>query len=123
MSKIPSFALIALSLLPQAFSQSPAAPPAPADAVRVAAGTTSLVQRVAPVYPPIARQARVQGVVKLRVVVGTDGAVQQLDVIEGPAMLRNSALDAVRQWIYAPVVIDGKPARIVTDVDISFYLQ
>src|ERR1700675_2664742 len=68
--------------------------------VRVSAGVTSglLVRRVQPNYPPLARQARIQGTVVLHAVISKDGAIENLTLVSGHPMLPPAALDAVKQW-------------------------
>jgi len=84
---------------------------------------TKLKHRVEPMYPAEARKKRVEGTVKLRVLVSTEGAVIQMQVDEGPPMLAAPAMDAVRQWRYDPVVLDGEAVEVVTSVDVTFKLK
>lgn len=81
-----------------------------------------LIQKTEPVYPPQARQARIQGVVRLAVVIGKDGKVQGATLIEGHPFLVPAAMDAVKQWVYEPTVVDGAPVEVRTEVDIQFTL-
>jgi protein TonB len=81
-----------------------------------------LVQQVRPNYPPIARQARVQGVVLLSVVIGPTGKVDSITTISGPAMLRQAAIDAVSQWVYKPFLLNSKPVPVITEVEVNFAL-
>jgi TonB family protein len=81
-----------------------------------------LTTRVAPVYPPAAKAARVQGTVSLQALIGKDGQVMKVHVISGPAMLQRAALDAVKQWIYKPYVLNGKPVEVLTKVNVIFTL-
>jgi periplasmic protein TonB len=74
------------------------------------------------VYPPAAKEARVQGVVKMDVVIGPDGRVQSVVMLEGPAMLLQAAADAVQQWVYTPVQMNGQPTAVVTTVEVNFTL-
>jgi len=82
----------------------------------------SLVNRVQPVYPPLARQTRVAGVVRLRAIISKDGSVQQLEVLSGHPLLVQSALDAVRQWRYRPTLLNGEPVEVDTTIDVIFSL-
>jgi TonB family protein len=84
---------------------------------------SKLVQTAAPVYPPLARQARIEGKVKLHIIVGTDGAVKEEQVISGHPLLVQSALDAVKKWKYRPTTIEGKPTEVDTTVEIIFKLR
>jgi protein TonB len=81
-----------------------------------------LARQVLPVYPPLAKTARVQGTVRFRVTIGTDGAVKSLTSLGGPLPLVQAATDAVRQWRYQPTTVDGKPVEVVTEVDVVFAL-
>lgn len=81
-----------------------------------------ILNRVLPVYPPLARQARVSGSVQLLGIIGRDGRVQQLQVISGHPLLVNAALDAVRQWIYRPTLLNGDPVEVVAPIEVKFIL-
>jgi len=93
--------------------------------VRVSAGVTSglLIRKVQPVYPPLARQARIQGTVILHAQIGKDGSIQNLQLISGHPMLVQSALDAVRQWKYKPYLLNGEPVEVDTEVAVNFTLS
>jgi TonB family protein len=82
-----------------------------------------LINRVQPIYPTLARQTGIQGVVKLHAILGKDGSVQQLQVLSGHPLLVQAALDAVRQWIYQPTLLEGKPVEVDTEIDVVFQLQ
>ncbi len=81
-----------------------------------------LIQQAKPVYPPLARQARVSGVVKLNAIIGKDGTVQNLTVASGHPILVPAAMDAVKQWVYQPTLINGEPVMVVTQIDVNFML-
>src|SRR5207247_1697532 len=61
-----------------------------------------ILNRVQPVYPPLARQTRISGTVRLHAIIGKDGAITSLEVMSGHPLLQQAALDAVRQWRYQP---------------------
>jgi TonB family protein len=82
-----------------------------------------LINRVQPIYPALARQTGIQGAVKLHAILGKDGSVQQLQVISGHPLLVQASLDAVRQWIYQPTLLEGKPVEVDTEIDVLFQLQ
>lgn len=82
-----------------------------------------LIQVVRPVYPDVARQAGLEGAVRLRVVVAKDGTIQDLKVLSGEPVLVKAATEAVRQWRYRPTLLNGKPASVVTTVTVEFRLQ
>ena len=94
----------------------PQSPEQIAGAVTVAEGimTSGIISRIQPEYPAVAKLARVQGAVQLRVVVGTDGRVQDVQFVSGPAMLMQAAMDAVRQWVYQPHLLNGQLIRVQT---------
>jgi periplasmic protein TonB len=81
-----------------------------------------IVQRVAPVYPPLARQARIQGTVTLNIVIGKSGDVRSMQLISGHPMLAPAAVEAVKQWKYRPYEQDGEAVEIETTVQVSFKL-
>ena len=83
---------------------------------------TMLVNRVAPIYPPLARQARIQGTVVLDVVITKTGEVSKLQLISGHPMLAPAAIDAVKQWRYRPYEKDGVPVDVETTVQVNFRL-
>jgi TonB family protein len=110
-----------------------APPPPPALLVsRVSQGTrvvvggqveeARLVNRVQPVYPPLARQTRISGTVRLHAIIGTDGTVQELEVIDGHPLLIQAAIDSVKQWRYQPTLLEGRPVEVDTEIDVVFNL-
>jgi len=104
--------------------QAEAAKPAP-ERVRVFGNieAAKLEHQVLPVYPVLAAQARVQGVVKLSAVISKDGRVEDLKVISGHPLLISSAMDAVRQWVYQPTILNGNPVEVQTEVDVTFQMS
>jgi len=82
-----------------------------------------LIREVRPPYPPIARQARVQGAVRLQAVLSRDGSVQSLQLLSGPPLLVKAALDAVSQWRYEPTLLNGQPVEVLLMVDVNFTLS
>jgi protein TonB len=81
-----------------------------------------LIRRVPPVYPALARQTRVSGIVRVRASVGRDGKVKKAVAISGPPLLRQAATEAVHLWIYAPAMLNGEPVDSETQVDVSFMM-
>jgi protein TonB len=75
-----------------------------------------------PVYPPLARQARIQGKVQLHAIIDKDGRVSQLEVISGHPLLVKAALDAVQNWRYRPTILNGEPVEVDTTIDVNFVL-
>lgn len=83
----------------------------------------NLIHKVTPVYPVLAKQARIQGVVRFTVNIGKDGTVQDVQLISGHPLLVESAQSAVWQWQYKPVLLNGEPVDVVTTVDVNFTLS
>jgi TonB family protein len=81
-----------------------------------------LVYKVAPVYPPLARQARIQGTVILRIIIDKLGEVRDTQLVNGHPMLAPAAVEAVKKWRYIPYESDGETVEIQTDVQIIFRL-
>jgi protein TonB len=103
----------------------PPPPPKPnVSRVRVggAVQNAKLINRVQPVYPPLARQTRISGTVKLHAIIGKAGNVEQLQVVSGHPLLVQAALDAVRQWRYQPTLLNGEPVDVDTEIDVIFSL-
>ncbi len=82
-----------------------------------------IVNRVQPVYPPLARQTRISGTVRLHAIIGKDGTIQSLEVMSGHPLLQQAALDAVRQWRYQPTLLNGEPVDVDTTIDVIFSLN
>lgn len=82
-----------------------------------------LVRQPKPVYPPLAKQARIQGVVKLNAIIGKDGTIQNLTQVSGHPLLVPSAMEAVKQWIYQPTLLNGEAVEVVTQIDVNFTLS
>jgi len=87
-----------------------------------AAAEGSLLRRVEPQYPEDARQQQIQGAVVLEVRIGGDGAVQDVQVISGPAELAHASIDAVKQWRFKPHLVDGRPMPMQTRITLNFRL-
>lgn len=85
--------------------------------------TAKLVNKVQPIYPALAKQARIQGTVRLQAVIAKDGSVVELQVLSGHPLLVQAALDAVRQWRYQPTLLNGEPVEVVTTIDVVFTLS
>ncbi len=103
----------------------PADPPAaPAAPLRVVSDVQAakLIKKVIPVYPALARQARVSGTVQLLGIIAKDGTIQQLQVVSGHPLLVKAALDAVRQWIYRPTLLNGQAVEVIAPIDVIFTL-
>jgi protein TonB len=93
--------------------------------VRLSAGVKlpTRIKDVPPVYPEIARKARVQGVVILEAIIGVDGKVQQAHVLRSVPLLDQAALNAVQSWEYTPTLLSGRPIAIIMTVTVQFRLE
>jgi protein TonB len=100
--------------------QSPAHPKRVVLPAGVAQGL--LIMKTNPVYPPIAKAARVSGTVVLQAVISTSGSIENLRVISGPAMLQQSALDAVKTWRYRPYLLNNQPVEVETTINVIYTL-
>ncbi|MFY9907919.1 MAG: energy transducer TonB [Terriglobales bacterium] len=83
----------------------------------------NLLHKVQPIYPPIARQARVQGAVELRAIISKNGNIENLVVVRGHPMLSAAAIEAVRQWRYRPYLLNGEPIEVETEITVNFLLS
>ena len=114
-----------------------AAPPVPVERMvpDVTAGAPSQIRvggdvsqnnlsvKVNPVYPPMAKQARVQGTIRFEVVIAKDGTIRNLHLVSGPPLLVQSAIEAVRQWVYKPTLLNGNPVEVITTIDVNYTLS
>ena len=93
--------------------------------VRVSTGVATglLIRKVAPTYPQLAKQARIQGQVVLRAEISKDGTIQNLQLISGHPMLAPAAIEAVKQWRYKPYLLNGEPVAVDTEVIVNFSLS
>jgi len=83
---------------------------------------TLLIKRVSPVYPPLARQARIQGTVILKIVIDKSGNVESLQLVKGHPLLTAAAFEAIRQWKYQPYLSNGEAAEVETNVQVNFFI-
>jgi periplasmic protein TonB len=93
--------------------------------VRVSQGVTQglLIRKVQPNYPPLARQARIQGQVLLAAEISKDGTIENLHLISGHPMLAPAAIEAVKQWKYKPYILNGEPVEVETQITVNFTLS
>jgi periplasmic protein TonB len=93
--------------------------------IRVSGGVLAakIIKRVVPNYPLFARQAHVSGTVHLQATLSKDGRIENLRVIDGPPLLRQSALDAVSQWVYSPTILNGQPVEVEAPIEVNFTLN
>jgi protein TonB len=103
----------------------PSPPPPPRDPVRIG-GQIRPPQKthdVRPVYPPLALAARVEGIVIIEATIGVDGRVLNARVLRSVPLLDQAALDAVRQWAYAPTTLNGVEVPVIMSVTVTFTLR
>ena len=103
-----------------------AAPPPPTPIrIRVSTGVqeAKIIRRIQPNYPPIAKQARIQGVVQLEAIISREGMIQNLRVLDGHPLLAQSAVEAVQQWRYEPTLLNNEPVEVVTLINVIFKLN
>jgi protein TonB len=81
------------------------------------------IHRVDPVYPNLAKQARISGVVELVGVLGVDGRIHELRVVRGHPLLLEAAMAAVKQWVYAPTMLNGQPVEVQAPIQVNFILN
>jgi len=102
------------------------APPGAPAAAKIRVGRNvqqaKLLSQVRPVYPPEAKAAGIEGLVRLEATLGKDGKVENLQVLSGDPVLAAAALDAVRQWQYQTTLLNGDPVEVVTEIDVNFTL-
>lgn len=105
----------------------PVVPVAVAPVVRVIRTSSilegNLIRRVQPVYPPLARNVRIQGPVVLAAVISKAGTIDNLQVLSGHPMLVAAAIDAVKQWRYRPYILNNEPIEVQTQITVNFILS
>jgi protein TonB len=117
--------------IPSAAPPPPPPPPpavkkeAPPQRIKVGGNVQSamIIRKTSPVYPQLAKSARVSGVVHLAAVISKDGTIQELHSLGGPALLIQAAMDAVKTWIYKPTMLNGEPVQVETTIDVNFTLN
>jgi len=83
----------------------------------------NVIYRVQPIYPTLARQARVQGTVELRAIISKAGTIENLTVVRGHPMLATAAIEAVRRWRYRPYLLNNEPIEVETEITVNFVLS
>ncbi len=105
----------------------PPPPPKPKAPQRIrVGGQVEAAKRIyapSPVYPPLAKMARIQGVVRLEAVIAKDGTIKDLKVLNGHPLLVKAALAAVQQWRYQPTLLNGQAVEVQTEIDVHFILS
>src|ERR1700690_2801687 len=111
--------------VPAPVESAPAAPSTATPArVRVGGAVQAgkILRQVTPLYPAIAKQARISGQVRLEAIIAKNGRIENLQVTSGHPLLVQAALEAVRQWVYRPTLLNGEPVEVVTLIDVNFGL-
>ncbi len=110
----------------------PAPPPPPPPAAKKPTGPVqiggrvaeaNLIRKVQPVYPPLAKSARVQGTVEFTAIISKDGNIEDLKLVRGHPLLVNAAKEAVLQWKYRPTQLNGQAVEVITDIIVNFTLS
>jgi protein TonB len=78
---------------------------------------------VDPIYPYLARTARVEGTVIAEARISKTGAIEDLRIISGHSLFKQSVLDAVKQWRYRPTLLNGEPIDVITTITVNFTLN
>jgi TonB family protein len=123
-SALPSSGSFRIGVEGSVVGGAPGEVPPPPSRIRVGGNiqAANLIEKVDPVYPPLARQARIEGVVRFTAIIGKDGHVLNLQLVSGHPLLVPAAQEAVRQWVYRPTLLNGKPVEVVTSVEVDFRL-
>jgi len=100
----------------------PPRPPKPTAPIKVGGNVqeAKIIARPQPIYPPLARQARISGTVVLHAIIDKDGHVSELQVISGHPLLVQAAIDAVKQWRYQPTTLNGDAVEVDTTINVVF---
>jgi TonB family protein len=100
-----------------------APPPPPKVRVGGNVAQANLISQPKPAYPADAKRDRIQGTVTLEVEIAEDGTVRDITSAQGPQELIQSAVDAVKQWVYRPTLLNGQPVAVVTTIDVRYTLS
>jgi protein TonB len=101
----------------------PAAPVPAVHAVRLShMSEGDLIHKILPMYPPLARSARIQGTVVLQAMISKLGTIENLRLVSGHPMLAPAAIEAVRQWRYRPYILNNEPVEVETQITVNFSL-
>lgn len=122
--------------IPWALNDSAAPPPPPApepalaavlpaDPIRISGDLqqAKLIHKVMPAYPPLARRSGMSGVVRLEAIINREGYISELRVTGGHPLFVRAALDAVKQWRYAPTRLNGVAVEVITQIEVRFVLR
>jgi protein TonB len=114
------------SIITGAAAPPPPPPPKATTPKRIRVGgqveAAKSIFRPNPQYPPLAKMARIQGVVRLEAIISRDGTIMDLKVLSGHPLLVKSALEAVQRWRYQPTLLNGEPVEVITEIEVNFTL-
>lgn len=113
-----------LNSAPETPAPAPPKPAPPPKPLRVATGVAeaNLIRKVMPIYPALAKSARIQGTVEFTAVISKEGTIEHLQLVRGHPLLVQAAKEAVLQWRYRPTLLNGQPVEVVTDIIVNFTL-
>jgi protein TonB len=106
----------------RAIATTTTAPPKPTTRISQMTPATP-IRRVEPIYPTLAKTAGISGRVELMGVLGTDGRIHELKVVSGHPLLIQAAVDAVKQWLFAPTILNGEPVEVQAPIQVNFVLH
>jgi protein TonB len=118
----PMPAPVSLSALPAAAASAPVQAAGTARTIpnQGKVQQAELISRKDPAYPPLAKQSGAQGEVILTATIGVDGKVKDVQVVSGHPLLRSAAVAAVKQWVYRPTYLNGKPVESESRISLNF---
>jgi protein TonB len=125
----PAKMRIDLLAVPVTMPPAPSDKPKPAERapepIHVSGGVQAakVLRRVVPIYPELAKRARISGAVHLIGVIGKDGTIQDLRVVDGHPLLVSAAIEAVRKWLYKPTLLSGEPVEVIAPIEVNFNLN
>lgn len=109
------------------------APPPPSPRIRLKSSgpvkiggkvaAANVIYSVRPAYPPLAKAARIEGVVEFTATISKEGMIENLTLVRGHPLLVNAARQAVSQWRYRPTLLNGQPVEVITDITVNFTLS
>ena len=91
--------------------------------IHVASTSSRMIHYVRPIYPKAAKKAHIEGTVRFEVLISKTGELREIHLVSGDSILVPAALEAVKQWRYAPTLLNGEPVEVKTTVDINFTLN
>jgi len=108
---------------PPPVAKEPAKPPLRRIVVGGRVQAAKLISGPLPVYPPLAKQARISGAVRLQAIIARDGTIMDLRAVSGHPLLIPAALAAVKQWVFQPTCLNGDPVEVASEIEVTFALR